>query len=87
VTLKCTKFVFVRGFASNRLGTGLKTRSKIVTGKRGRAYNGVWGGAPSRVQGQVRGSGAKPPEAESFYLSGSPYEGKICNLLCILQMV
>jgi len=39
---------------------------------------GVWGGAPSRIQGQSPWSGnqmAKPPEAESFLRIGHPKEG------------
>jgi len=38
---------------------------------------GVWGGAPSWVQGQaeplVRGSGAKPPEAKKPFSFWMPY--------------
>ena len=43
--------------------------------RRSAAYIWVWGGAPVRVQGAelpVRGSGAKPPEAESSVAFEAP---------------
>jgi len=36
-----------------------------------RAYNGVWGRAPSGVQGQSPWSGAKPPEADNLLAFGA----------------
>jgi len=55
-----------------------------------RAYNWVWGGAPSGVQGQGPWSwrqegGAKPPEAENLLAFDAEWKQQICSILRILQ--
>jgi len=67
---------FVRGRQGERKA-GSSSEARIVFQPRQRDKPGVWGRAPSGVQGQIPWSGgqmAKPPEAESFSVVGWPKE-------------
>ena len=63
------------------VGGGIKSGGALTMASAEREpITGVWGGAPSEVQGRapgqgVRGRSPSPPEAESFLRIGHPKEG------------
>ena len=64
--------------------------ARILFQPRQRSEPGVWGGAPSWVQGQSPwsgGQGAKPPKAESFSVAGYPMKWKIYYNFLILRLI
>jgi hypothetical protein len=61
--------LFIRVKSGRGATTGQKLRGTIMASAGARAYMGVWGLCPQWGPGAkplVRGSGAKPPEAEAY---------------------